>query len=151
MNPMIDQGDENLRSILYKVAKCWKMKEVPLMIVAEKDQPPFVNWAPSLFNGTVIYSTAPDAAAQLLKSIQQLDYLFVIVEDILEDELLEVLDYYLDSRDVLGAPAPPDKFVEHPVHADHALLLLMDRVVLDRQPLPNRERLIELCTNIFVS
>ena len=145
--------DQRYLRPLQSVGRSLEMKEVPLLIIGEGDQSEFVRQVTSVIGGRALFSGAPDAAAQLLASIRQATYLFLTIEDVLPSELIPVIDYYLESRDVM----PGDRedllhtFKDHPIHDDHRLILLIDRAVLQTQPSEIQGRLMQICTKIFFS
>jgi len=150
-SPQIEQRFlEPLESMILAL----ETKQVPLLVLSEKDQWPFVQQVTSTLGGRGVYSGAADATALLLKSIKGSDYFFLIVEDTLPDKLTEVLRYYLDSRDILEPCSDvilQEKFREQPIHSDHSLIILIDRETLKSQSSYMQNRLREICRVIGVS
>jgi hypothetical protein len=143
--------DERFKKPLYSMAKAIEMREVPLLVMSEADQWAFVAQATALLGGTVVYAAAQDAAQQILSSIVQRDYLFLIIEESLGKEVFNLIRYYLEARDVLGDVDTflAQKYAAYPIHADHRLIQLIDREVLQQQPA--QHSLLKLSTVIHVS
>lgn len=148
------QIDERFLQPLESMGLALEMKEVPLLILSEKDQWRFVQQITSILGGRGVYSGTADVTEQLLKSIKAPDYFFLMIEDTLPDKLTEVLRYYLDSRDILEPSSDAilqQKFRTQPIHSDHRLILLIDRDTLESQSSYMQMRLREICRVIAVS
>lgn len=143
--------DEKFAQPMYQMAKTIEMKEVPLLVMSEADQWAFVTQATALIGGTVVYTAAADAAQQILSNIVQRDHLFLIIEESLEREVYNLVQYYLEARDIWGAADTvlTQKYAAYPIHADHRLIQLIAREVLQQQPA--QRYLLKLSTVIHVS
>jgi hypothetical protein len=119
--------DPKLLQPLESVMHCWALNEVPLLLAAASDQKLFVRSVPPILGGKVLYSNAPDAATQLLATIKSADYVYLVVEDRIQDRTLErLLCYYLDTRDIMHEDDPRSyiEFAQYPIDSGHRLLLI---------------------------
>ena len=71
------QIDERFLQPLESMGLALEMKEVPLLILSEKDQWRFVQQITSILGGRGVYSGTADVTEQLLKSIKAPDYFFL--------------------------------------------------------------------------
>src|SRR5215831_9586661 len=91
--------EQGRNELAYRVAKCFEMKEVPLIVAATRDQEVFVPWMAGSLGGRGIRSYDAFPLTRFLESLDRLDYVFLRLEDDVPDDLyLLARDYALDRE-----------------------------------------------------
>jgi hypothetical protein len=141
--------DAKLAGPLYSMTKALSMAETPLLFCSGPDRRLLVEQASAILNATVVYSSQQDFEAQLLASLLNDKYLFVVIDRPLTPVAYRLIHGYLAARDVMGADDSllAELGVEMTA-AGHRLVLLTDRATFASHPATEQRRLLELCTCI---
>lgn len=139
-----EQGRNELASC---VAKCFEMREVPLVVAAGRDQEVFAPWMAGLLRGRTIRSYEAFPVTRFLESLDRLDYVFLRLEgDVPDDLYLLARDYALDREAPLITRLGP-----HSIHADHRLAIFIDSATLANLEDDLASVLSRACTLSFAS
>lgn len=133
---------EKLARAVYGTVKAMEMGEVPLVIADEPEQSEYLQFLPGKLDATVVYSSAPDAEAQVRHDVAHAGYLFLVLDEDIGPTLAEFVRYYLIRRDLLD---DADAIVEEragpaAIHDGHRLALVCDRTMSQRLQSWIRER-----------
>lgn len=122
--------------------------QVPLLVMRGSDLAAFADQAVEALGGTLVYTSQPDFVKQMLGSMTAFDYLFAVIDEPLGPEPYALIRAYLAVRDRKGAdPAVlAAHFSSGAPHAEHRLILLVEREILGRHGPQQRRELAELCT-----
>jgi hypothetical protein len=139
--------EEGRRQVMYRVAKCFQMGEVPLVIATRKDQEELVRWMSELIGGHVIHSMSAYPCTTFLETLDRPNYVFLLLADDIPDDLyLLARDYALDRESPLRS-----RFGTHRIHAQHRLGIFIDLQTWVDMAKDLREVLAKMCTVQYVS
>jgi hypothetical protein len=139
--------EQGRNELAHRVAKCFELKEVPLIVATRRDQEVFVPWMAGLLHGRVIRSYDAFPLTKFLESVDHLDYIFLRLEGDVRDNLyLLVRDYALDREAPLVT-----QLGSHTIHADHRLAIFIDSATLARLADDLADVLRRICTLSYVS
>jgi hypothetical protein len=141
------QTEQGRNKLAERVAMCFKMKEVPLIVATTRDQEVFVPWMAGLLGGRVIRSYDAFPLTRFLESLDHLDYIFLRLEgDVPDDLYLLARDYALDREAPLIT-----RLGLHPIHADHRLAIFIDSTTLASLAEDLADVLRRVCTLSYTS
>jgi hypothetical protein len=139
--------DQERNSLAYKVALCFEVQQIPLVIASKRDQESFVPWMANLVGGRVITCNDAYPLTQFLDSLDHLDYVFLRLEGEVPDDLyLLARDYALNREQDLIT-----KLGSYKIHTDHRLVVFTDSQTLARLADDLREVLQKVCLLKYVS
>jgi hypothetical protein len=139
--------EQGRNELAYRVAKCFEMKEVPLIVAAKHDQEVFVPWMAALLRGLTIRSYDAFPVTRFLESLDRLDYVLLRIEgDVPDDLYLLARDYALDREALLITRLGP-----HSIHPDHRLAIFIDSATLVKLEDDLADLLRRVCTLSYVS
>jgi hypothetical protein len=129
------------------------MSEVPLLLMHANDHVTFVEQVSNALGGTVIYASQSDFVEQALATLEEPNYLLVVIDQPLVKRAYKLVHAYLIARDIMGADmsALVDGFNVVDLHPRHRMALIVDQAVLGRHENTAQSQLRDLCTVIAVS
>jgi hypothetical protein len=139
--------EEGRRRVMYGVAKCFEMGEVPLVIATRRDQQELVPSMAGLLGGRIVDSMSAYPCTSFLETVDRLDYLFLLLAGEISDDLyLLARDYALDRESPLRS-----RFGTHQIHPQHRLAIFVDLPTWSGMAPDLREVLAKVCTLQYVS
>jgi hypothetical protein len=128
-------ADARRKEVMYKVAKCFQMTEVPLVIATSRNQEQLALWIAQLLGARVIRSSDPYPCTSLLKTLDRPNYVFLVLEPEMSDNLyLLARDYALDREALLRS-----QFGAHRIDPQHRLAIIVDPETLAGMPEDHRD------------
>ena len=145
-----DQGQQRLIELTYRMAKCLQMMEVPLFMATEQDQWTLVRWLTTKIGGTVMYANAADAPSQFLNSLNSMNYLFLLIQEEFSNELFPIIQDYILNSSREEDRVLTTQSARYAIHAEHRLILFIDRQTFTQLRGDMQQTLKKLCTLINV-
>jgi hypothetical protein len=144
--------DERYLEPLESMMLALETAQVPLIVTSANDVVAFAQQVAPLLGGTVVFTSQPDFAEQMLASMRGFDYLFAVIDKPLAQASKKLVRAYLDARDLLGPSlsALADGFGAKAPDPKHRLILLVDRAVFGRHGDDDKRALAERCTVIGI-
>jgi hypothetical protein len=129
-----------------------EIEGVPLIVAPRSVESLFVEQIRAALGGSTLRASAPNALSELLANCAQSDYLYLVIDEPLDEPLYDAIRYYLHYRDVLAESDPEleVRFASARIHSGHRLILVTDPDTLQSEPLDRQGLLAEMATVIAV-
>jgi hypothetical protein len=125
---------------------------IPLLVFAGANSRRFVSQVSAALGATVIYVSQKDFDAQFRASLKREDTLFLLIDQPLAGQSLDLVNGYLAARDVMGADNA--KLAKLGIAAPlktHRLMLLIEKPVFAKHDRATQHHLAEFCQVIGVA